>query len=368
MGKPAARIGDMTSHGGSIVVGQPNVLIGGMPAARATDMHSCPMVNGPQPHVGGPITMGSPGVLIGGMPAARQGDMATCAGPPDTIVMGCPTVLIGAVSPGSAGAAGTAGGGGAAAAKASAATAQQGAGEATTKEEHWVEFQFVDAAGLPVSGVPYTFADPDGNESTGTLRGDGTVREDALSQGQGEVVLQDVYAAEWGKNEARPDEEVTFSAKAEGFESGTPATVQVLERDISGPDVVVEEIEAEVKGEKVEGEWTYVYPEQQGEDGGGASSSAYSAGQYYVEVTVGSCTTRSGMLEYKDWLEVKLLGERDKDVAGAKYVLTLSNGEVRKGTLGPDGTKREENLPPATHTVRFPDYSSAQQALSSESE
>ena len=63
MSKPAARIGDMTSHGGVIVVGQPNVLIGGMPAARATDMHTCPMFNGPQPHVGGPVALGSTGVL-----------------------------------------------------------------------------------------------------------------------------------------------------------------------------------------------------------------------------------------------------------------------------------------------------------------
>lgn len=39
--------------------------------------------------------MGSPTVIIGGMPAARVGDMATCSGPPDTIVLGCPTVLIG---------------------------------------------------------------------------------------------------------------------------------------------------------------------------------------------------------------------------------------------------------------------------------
>jgi uncharacterized Zn-binding protein involved in type VI secretion len=34
-------------------------------------------------------------VLIGGQPAARVGDMALCVGPPDSIAMGCPTVLIG---------------------------------------------------------------------------------------------------------------------------------------------------------------------------------------------------------------------------------------------------------------------------------
>lgn len=66
------------------------------PAARLTDMHTCPMVTGVVPHVGGPILPPcQPNVLIGGLPAARLGDMATCVGPPDAIAMGSSTVLIG---------------------------------------------------------------------------------------------------------------------------------------------------------------------------------------------------------------------------------------------------------------------------------
>jgi len=34
-------------------------------------------------------------VLIGGLPAAVVGGMATCAGPPDTIIKGSATVMIG---------------------------------------------------------------------------------------------------------------------------------------------------------------------------------------------------------------------------------------------------------------------------------
>jgi uncharacterized Zn-binding protein involved in type VI secretion len=99
VGQPAARVGDITAHGGTVAgPGCPTVLIGGMPTARLGDMHTCPMVTPgvpPVPHVGGPITMGSPTVLIGGAPAARVGDMAVCTGPPDSIAMGCMTVLIG---------------------------------------------------------------------------------------------------------------------------------------------------------------------------------------------------------------------------------------------------------------------------------
>ena len=68
----------------------------GQPAARITDMHTCPMVTGVVPHVGGPILPpGCPKIMIGGLPAARMGDQAICTGPPDVIVMGCPTVLFG---------------------------------------------------------------------------------------------------------------------------------------------------------------------------------------------------------------------------------------------------------------------------------
>ena len=69
------------------------------PAARVGDMHTCPLATPgtpPIPHVGGPILPpGCPTVLIGGMPAARVTDMAVCVGPPDSIAMGSPTVLIG---------------------------------------------------------------------------------------------------------------------------------------------------------------------------------------------------------------------------------------------------------------------------------
>ena len=70
----------------------------GMPAARATDMHICPMVTGIVPHVGGPIIPPCcPTVLTGSLPQARVTDMATCVGPPDMILMGSFTVLVGSL-------------------------------------------------------------------------------------------------------------------------------------------------------------------------------------------------------------------------------------------------------------------------------
>ena len=90
---PAARATDPTGHPGIVTgPGCPTVLIGGMPAARVGDLHTCSF---PPPAVHPPTPLAPPGcptVLIGGMPAARMGDLAACGAP---IIMGCPTVLIG---------------------------------------------------------------------------------------------------------------------------------------------------------------------------------------------------------------------------------------------------------------------------------
>ena len=68
------------------------------PAARITDMHTCPMVTPglpPIPHVGGPIVSpGGPTVLIGNLPSATVTSQCVCVGPPDVIVKASVTVLV----------------------------------------------------------------------------------------------------------------------------------------------------------------------------------------------------------------------------------------------------------------------------------
>ena len=59
-GKPVARVGDGTSHGGTVVTGDSRILVNGVPAATIGDYVTCPMVTGNIPHVGGPIA-GRPG-------------------------------------------------------------------------------------------------------------------------------------------------------------------------------------------------------------------------------------------------------------------------------------------------------------------
>jgi uncharacterized Zn-binding protein involved in type VI secretion len=87
----AARLGDLSTHGGTLIgPGVATVLIGGQPACVAGDQHVCGI---PPPHP--PVTpfpMGSTSVFIGGRPALRTTDACGCGA---MAAVGAPTVMIG---------------------------------------------------------------------------------------------------------------------------------------------------------------------------------------------------------------------------------------------------------------------------------
>ncbi len=73
MSNPVARLGDGSSHGGTIVTASTVPTEGAMTAVVGS-MHACPLPN----HGTTPITTGSPNFAIGGQPVARTGSVCGC--------------------------------------------------------------------------------------------------------------------------------------------------------------------------------------------------------------------------------------------------------------------------------------------------
>lgn len=97
-----ARVSDPTAHGMPLGpgIGSADVFIAGLPAFRAVvDFCVCAAAT-PMPHVGGVAAVGDPTVLVNNFPILRAGDVIVepCGGP-NPVVMGCPTVMAGAVAP-----------------------------------------------------------------------------------------------------------------------------------------------------------------------------------------------------------------------------------------------------------------------------
>ncbi len=74
MARPQARLGDSSSHGGTIITGSLTTMVNGMPVARMGDMHACPI-----PYHGvTPIVTGSLRTTTDGRPNAGVGDVTGC--------------------------------------------------------------------------------------------------------------------------------------------------------------------------------------------------------------------------------------------------------------------------------------------------
>ncbi len=75
MTRPFIIIGDSTSHGGTVIGGAASTDTGGKRIARVGDQVTCPRRGHGGTTV---IASGDPTVLIDGSPAARHGDVTAC--------------------------------------------------------------------------------------------------------------------------------------------------------------------------------------------------------------------------------------------------------------------------------------------------
>jgi len=72
--RAVVRLGDSSSHGGTVITASSKVRVGGAPVARIGDLHSCP-VSG---HGITAITSGAARCKVEGSPVARDGDVVGC--------------------------------------------------------------------------------------------------------------------------------------------------------------------------------------------------------------------------------------------------------------------------------------------------
>jgi len=74
MSGPVIRLGDKTSHGGSVLQASSLTDSGGVGVARVGDQVSCPLPG----HGPGTIVSGDASLIVDGKPVARHGDKTSC--------------------------------------------------------------------------------------------------------------------------------------------------------------------------------------------------------------------------------------------------------------------------------------------------
>jgi len=374
MGKPAARLGDQANTCNDpadmpvgTVIAAGTVLINKMPAAKKNDQ-----IVGVDTHIimiptpGGPVPTPLPHPFVGmidnacstsvnimGQPAATVDSMAS-AMPPHVpqggpfqkppsnkakIIMGSNDVFIGN---------GGGGGGGGSGGTSSAATEAQAH---EIEEGHTLDVKFVDKGGKPIMGVEYEVEDPDNRKTTGPLTEQ--IKKSGVKEGDHKISLRAITKVEWAPPLAEVGDKVKLKVETLGIDDGEVAKLVIFIKDANFADKPYKTIETRVKSDKIEAEWQFEIDENLLATQDKREGKGYSAPYYYFYVNVVGLQQRSGLLRYRDWIELQLKDDKGEPAAEASYTLHLPNGSTRSGKLDKNGCAREEDLPPGRVWATF---------------
>jgi hypothetical protein len=163
--------------------------------------------------------------------------------------------------------------------------------------------------------------------------------------------------AKWDKSEAGRGDVVKLTADTEGFQDGTHAKLTIFEHDAGGAHDPVTELDVEIEKGKIEAEWRYDYHDKTVEiPAHDESQAGYKHPEFLFRVAAGTASAESGLLKFKDSIEIVLTDDAGKPMAGANFVLHLADGSEKRGKLDGDGKATEKDLPPGPVRVEFPDY------------
>ncbi len=166
----------------------------------------------------------------------------------------------------------------------------------------------------------------------------------------------------WSATEARRGDVVTLSADARGVRDGTDITLTIYEYDKDGANDKIVELATTTKDQKISFDWKYEYFEDTDEIPTDEElkkyGKSYNPPEYFFTVKAEGNEfgkkQESGLLLFKDWIEVELLDSGGRPVPNTDYILRLPDGTEKRGQLDGDGKARVEDVPPGAFKIVFP--------------
>lgn len=168
---------------------------------------------------------------------------------------------------------------------------------------------------------------------------------------------------QWNKKEARRGDIVKLQAEFERVAEKTEAFVTVFEHDQDGSHDKIVTIPATIINRKIDLQWEYEYHEDVDEiptdEEMNKYGKSYNPPEYFFVVDIDGAKfgeeQESGLLQFKDSIEISLIDEDNSPVADTMYDLELSDGSKKQGTLDSNGKATEDSIPPGKLKVTFQD-------------
>jgi hypothetical protein len=166
----------------------------------------------------------------------------------------------------------------------------------------------------------------------------------------------DIKNLKWDKQEARRGDILKLSADIKSLADGNEAEIQIWEHDSDLAHDLVTKFPVIIRNQKIETDWEFEYvedtddipTEEEAERG-------YNHPEYFFRVVCAGKSADSGLLRFKDWIEIQLLTPEGDVIPNANYVIHLPDGRERRGQTDSTGHGKEEDVPPGIIRVEFTD-------------
>ena len=169
----------------------------------------------------------------------------------------------------------------------------------------------------------------------------------------------------WGEKEVRRGDRGSLSADVENVVDGREVLIFIYEHDRDGAHDFITRFPCKVENGRIEAEWSYAYHDDTDEIPTDPemkkSGKGYSAPTYFWVAEYGrkrfGDKQESGLLVFKDWLDLDLVDSTGRPVADEKYEVEFADGSKKSGRLDKNGQAQIKDVPPGKADIRYPDLS-----------
>ncbi len=173
----------------------------------------------------------------------------------------------------------------------------------------------------------------------------------------------EVTNMKWSAGEARRGDILTLSADIKGVPGGTEVKIIIYEYDRDNIHDKIAELPAIVVDEKIEVKWEYEYHEDTDEIPTDEElqnyGNSYNPPEYFFVIEADGLKfgteQESGLLEFKDWVEIELIDDNDEPIPDVEYEITLPDGTKQSGKLDSEGRVKIEDVPPGKFVIKYKD-------------
>lgn len=173
-----------------------------------------------------------------------------------------------------------------------------------------------------------------------------------------------VTSIQWDRQEVKRKETVTMTCQfTDGVMDGDDATVIIYEHNPNSCDFKVVAIPTTIKNNKVEMQWEFDYQDSveqiPTEDELQPYQKSYANPQFYFIVLIDGIRVgenrESGLMTFKDNIDLLLNDEEGKPRSGEKYTITFADGTQQQGTLDTEGKAHIDKTVPGPIRVEYPE-------------